>query len=278
MQALVSTARFATEGLMNTVFKWVQSFFRRRLIGVWMMGLEVPKPHGGFLRDDSGLFLRNSACCELESFFFDTKPLLGATVFWAPERAGKTYILSRLGLENSVDRRFVYVDFYAGGDAKKFFYGQLGLDADCDIKPLSHYLPSGVFFTFIFDHFDRTSFSIASLAEDSVRSLSFNLLILVNDSLNAHSLLTSCGQQLQREIIRLLGPPYCGRWFASDLGEFSDARYDDLVNQCGTLAPMISVRNGTCSPSDSLMLLRVAKLEAEWEQGERLLGRYRTLV
>jgi len=38
---------------------------------------------------------------------------------------------------------------------------------------------------------------------------------------------------------------------------------------------MISIRNRTCPPSDTLMLVRVAKLEAEWERGERLLGEYR---
>ena len=68
---------------------------------------------------------------------------------------------------------------------------------------------------------------------------------------------------------------FCGRLSASELGAFADGRYDSLVDQCGTLAPMISIRNRTCPPSDTLMLVRVAKLEAEWERGERLLGEYR---
>jgi hypothetical protein len=169
------------------------------------------------------------------------------------------------------------------GDCRKWFYKQMGLDSESDTKALSQYLPSGgVFATFIFDHFDRSMdlLLISLLSEDSLRSASYNLLVLVNDSLNAHALLLSCGQHLlQREATRLLGPPFCGKWSANELGDdFRDERYDALVDQSGTLAPMISVRNRTCLPSDPLMLLRVAKLERDWDDGERLLGCFREYI
>ena len=263
--------------MINRVLRLLSAFLRRQLIGVWMAGLSIPE-RIGVLKEDGTLFLKNSAYYSLQAFF-NEKPS-GATVFWTPERAGKTYTLAQMGMKSTADRRFVYIDFAqlaTGDDAKKVFYRQMGLDPDDDTKSLSQYLPKkGVFVTFIFDHFDRGSTMIAALAEDSVRSSSFNLLIMVNNRLSAHALLASCGQQLQREYVRLLGPPYCGRWSSAELGRFSDERYDSLVDQCGTLAPMISIRNRTCPPSDPLMLLRVAKLEAEWAQGEQLLGQYRS--
>jgi hypothetical protein len=260
--------------MITAALKWLCAFLRRQLIGAWMAGLDVPE-YKGMLRDSPGLFLKNSAFHSLQSFF-NEKPC-GATVFWAPEWAGKTYTLAQMGVKSTVEYRIVYVDFAAADDAKKLFYLQMGLDVDDDIKPISQYLPSGVFVTFIFDHFDRASnaLMISFLAEDSICSASFNLLIMVKGRIAAHSLLVSCGEQRRRECVRLLGPPYCGRWSAAELGEMSDSRYDILVDQCGTLAPVISILNRTCPPWDQHMLLRVAKLEAEWEQGEQMLGQFR---
>jgi hypothetical protein len=268
--------------MINRVLKWISSFFRRQLIGVWMEGMDVPR-RAGILREDSELFLtKNSTYCNLQAFF--TEKPRGVTVFWTPESTGKTYTLSRMDTKNTVDRRFVYIDYRTtrcGDDAKKIFYRHIGLDAETDIKPLGHYLPKDVFFTFIFDHFDKATIMpgemISTLAQDSTTRSpsSFNILVMVDDKHHALTLLKSWGQQLQREYVTLLGPPYCGRWSAAELGGLSDTRYDDLVEQCGTLAPMISIRNRTCSQSDPLMLLRAAKLGAEWEQGERLLGQYR---
>lgn len=268
---LTRAVRYAADGMINTALKWLSAFVRRQLIGAWMRGLGVPE-RVGLLRDNAALFLKNSAYYSLQAFFSE-KPR-GVTVFWAPERAGKTYTLAQM--KGTVDHRIVYIDFAAADDAEKLFCRRMGLEAD-DINELSKYLPSGVFVTFVFDHFDRASSAtmVASLAEDSICSSSFNLLIMVKDRLCAHSLLLSCGQQLQREYVRLLGPPYCGRWSAAELGEMSDSRYDSLVDQCGTLAPMIYIRNRTCQPLHPLMLLRVAKLGAEWEQGEQMLGQFR---
>ena len=283
LSALTRTARFAAETIMNRILKYLTAFIRRRLIGLWMAGMDVPANRSGLLREDRQLFLKNSAYHSLETFFQE-KPR-GATVFWMPERAGKTYTLSRMQTANAVDRRFVYVDFsnISSHDPKQAFYAQLGLDAGADHRPLSHYLPSHTFITFILDHFDvpmavstqNATAMISALAEDSAAGSSFNLLIMVNDSFHAHSLLTSCGQQLKREFTRLLGPPYCGRWSAADLGDrFSDDRYNDLVDQSGTLAPMISIRNGGTA-ADALTLIAVAKAEAEWNRGERRLAHYR---
>ena len=239
------------------------------------MGLTVTE-RSGHLNEDAELYLKKSAHFNLQAFFSE-KPR-GVTVFWTPEKAGKTYTLSGMETKNKAERRFVYVNFKrVDKDEMKVFYTQLGLDAEKDTKELSHYLPRDVFFTFIFDHFDKVAHSsmVSSLADDSVISSSFNLLVLVNDKLNAHALLTSCGQQLQRETVRLLGPPYCGRWFASDLGGFSDPRYNELIDRCGILAPMISIRNRTCSEFDQGLLGCVEKLQIEWEKGEKLLGMYR---
>ena len=270
--------QIASESIMDGVFRWIRSFVRRRLIGVWMLGMEVPV-HKGCLLENTEIFLKNSGYHGLEDFFKE-KPR-GATVFWTPERMGKSYTLTKMGLKNTREHRFMYFDFSSvDGDAKKVFYHQLGLDSECDIKPLSTYLPSnGIFFTFIFDHFDRvvSQNMIASLVRDSVQSSMYNLLILVNDSLNAHSVLNSCGQLLQRGYTRLLGPPFCGRWSSADLGALSDERYNGLVDQCGSLVPMIHIRNGFFVPDDVTMLLRIAKLQREWEQGERLLGQYRRI-
>jgi hypothetical protein len=258
---------------MNRVFKWIVAFFRRQLVGVWTAGMEVPK-NKGILRENAELFLKNSAFYSLQEIFSEMPR--GATVFWAPETAGKTYILEQMDMRNKSNRRFVYIDFATtDGDVKRAFYRQLGLNADEDFKPLSHYLSKDVFITFIFDHFDKQmpNTMITSIVTDGTKSSLFNILIIVNNRLNAQALLISCGQQ--REYVRLLGPPYCGRWSVADLGEFADPRYNDLVDQCGTLSPMISIRNRTCSQYDTIMLLRVAKLGVEWEQGERLLGQYR---
>ena len=279
MQALLGgltrVVKFASESTMNTGFMWICSFFRRKLIGMWMLGLSVPE-RAGVLEEDKELFLKNSAYYSLQAFFSEKSR--GATVFWTPEKAGKTYTLSAMETKNRVDRRFVYIDFRGvERDAKKAFYAHIGLDVDKDIKPLSQYLPKHVFFTFIFDHFDNFAHSlmISSLIGDSVQSSTFNLLIMVNDKFNAQSLLMSCGRQLQREIVKLLGPPYCGRWFASDLGGFADPRYDELVDWCGTLAPMISIRNRTCSEFDRELLGCIDNHRIEWEKGEKLLGMYR---
>ena len=276
MQALLldgvkRIARSAAEGVMKRVFEWIGTFFRRQLIGVWMAGMEVPKGIG-MLKENTGLFLKNSAYHSLQSFFSEMPR--GAAVFWAPATSGKTYTIAHMDTSNKEDRRFVYVNF-SGGDAKTIFYAQMGLNANVDTKPLSHYLPKGVFFTFIFDHFDNvmTSEMIATLVKDSNNSPSFNLLIIVNKRLNAQTLLMSCAEQ--RETVKLLGPPYCGRWSAAELGEFADPRYNDLVDQCGTLSPMISIRNKACSQYDTVMLLRVAKIGMEWEMGERMLEQYR---
>ena len=261
--------------MMNKVFAWIIAFFKRELIGVWMMGMTVPE-RAGLLKEDARLLLKNSAYYSLQAFFSENPR--GVTVFWTPEKAGKTHALAAMETKNKAERRFVYVNFMGvDNDAKKVFYVQIGLDSERDTKPLSQYLDKDVFFTFIFDHFDKVAHSsmVSSLAYDSVRSLSFNVLVLVNDKLNAHSLLMSCGQPLHREFVRLLGPPYCGRWFASDLGGFSDPRYNELIDRCGILAPMISIRNRTCSEFDRGLLGCVEKLQIEWEKGEKLLGRYR---
>ena len=272
---LTRVVKFVSESTMNKVFAWISAFFKRKLIGVWMMGLTVPE-RAGVLKEDAELFLKNSAYYSLQAFFSENTR--GVTVFWTPEKAGKTYILSAMETKNKAERRFVYVDFKeVDKDAKKVFYAQIGLDSEKDTKPLSQYLHKNVFFTFIFDHFDKVAheFMVSSLAKESVRSSSFNLLIMVNNKFHARSLLMSCGQPLQRVFVRLLGPPFCGRWFASDLGGFSDPRYNELVDRCGTLIPMISIRNCMCSEFDQSLLDCIENHRLEWDKGERLLGRYR---
>ena len=260
--------------MINTVLKCISAWIRRQMIGVWVAGSGIQERKGA-LKENNALFLKNPAFHSLKAFFAEKS--VGTTVFWTPERAGKTYTLAKMEIKSTVDHRIAYVDFCGTEDAKKVLYKQIGLDPENDTKPLSHYLLSGVFFTFIFDHFDKAIDPtwISTLSEDSVGSAAYNVLVLVNDRFSAHSILTSCGQLMQREHTRLLGPQYCGRWSADELGEFKDERYNELVNMSGSLAPMISIRNRYCQPTDPLMLLRVAKLQAEWEQGEMLLGQFR---
>ena len=73
--------------MINRVLRLLSAFLRRQLIGVWMAGLSIPE-RIGVLKEDGTLFLKNSAYYSLQAFF-NEKPS-GATVFWTPERAGKT--------------------------------------------------------------------------------------------------------------------------------------------------------------------------------------------
>lgn len=264
--------KFTAESMIGRALKWLRDMFRRQLIGVWIQDLGVPLRRG-VLQEDPSVFLKSSAYYTLRAFFSGRS--VGAAVFWAPGCAGKTYTLSHMELKNSADRRYVYVDFAKMGslNSKVVFYGLLGLDAKTDMKPIGSYLHPGVFFTFIFDHMNDTPQWIATLLDDSVLSSSFNVLVLMKDPHHALAFLKTCGHQ--DTYTRLLGPPYCGRWFSVDLEGYADPRYNDLVDQCGILAPMISIRNSIRAQSDPLMLVRVAKVQEEWEIGEQLLREYR---
>jgi hypothetical protein len=265
--------KFAAESMIGRALQWLHGFCRRQLLGLWVQNLGVPLRRG-VLQEDPSLFLKSSAFYSLRTFFAGRSA--GGTVFWAPGCAGKTYTLSRMELRNSADRRYVYVDFAKmdAKDSKAVFYGLLGLDAKTDIKPLGTYLHAGVFFTFIFDHFDTIDTPwISTLLDDSILSSSFNVLLLLKDPRRALALLKACGHHDTHT--RLLGPPYCGRWFATDLEGYADPQYNDLVDQCGLLAPMISIRNSVRAQWDPLMQVRVAKAQEEWEMGEQLLREYR---
>jgi hypothetical protein len=261
--------------MLARALQWLSNFWRRQLLGVWVQNLGVPWRRGVLLEDPS-VFLKSSAYYALRAFFNGRSA--GGTVFWAPGCAGKTYTLSRMELKSTCYRKYVYVDFAKVDtmDPKTVFYGLLGLDAKTDLKPLGTYLHTRVFFTFIFDHFDTVDPGhtwITSLLDDSMVSTLFNVLILVKDPQRALGLLKVSGPQ--DACAHLLGPSYCGRWFSANLESYADPRYNDLVDQCGLLAPMLSIRNSVRAQWDPLMLVRVAKAGREWEAGERMLREYR---
>ena len=273
----------AVRGIIDSAILLIRSFMKQQVPCVWVMNKDIPKCVGN-LRENTNLFLQNSACTCLRAFIADKPP--GATVFWAIENAGKTYTLAHM--EHDAHHRFVHIDWamLTGSNAKKMFYGQMGLDPAVETKPFGTYLPKdhGVFTTFVFDHFDLAMSKpaalamIASLSEDSVKSQAppYNLLIMVNSPANAFNLLTVHGWNNQSLFIKLMGPPYCGYWFSKDLGEVADPRYNALVDQCGTLSPMLSIRNRIYAHDNPVHWLRAARARAMWDEGERLLWQFRS--
>lgn len=270
-------------GVVDSIYQWIKSFFRRQMVCVWVMNKGVPRSVG-CLTENKDLFLKQHSAHSSLQAFMATKPP-GATVFWALEGTGKTYTLSRM--EHAAHHhRVIYIDWdriTSGHSAKEALYRQIGLDAAVETGPLSAYLPrdEGVFTTFVFDHFDRAMTAddavsmVARLSQDSSRSSLYNLLIIVHTASHARALLTAHGWDNQGLFVRLMGPPYCGRWFSRDLAHLADERYNALVDQGGKLAPVLAIRNGLVAPDDPVLRLRAARAEAEWDAGERMLWQFR---
>ena len=285
LSGIGQTVQFAMRGVMNSISRWIYSFFRQKMVCVWVMNKDIPK-HMGNLRENTDLFLKNSAHSSLQTFIAD-KPR-GATVFWTITGAGKTYTLSHTIHE--ANHRFVYIDWntIAKETAKEMFYSQIGLDPVAEKAPFGTYLPTdhGIFTTFVFDHYDCAMDKeeagacnlITELSKDSTKSLvPYNLLVLVNKARYAYDMLTAHGWDNQGMFVRLIGNPYCGHWFSTDLKHLADERYNNLVDQSGKLAPMLSIRNGLASYDDIALKLRATRAQAEWDTGERLLWPFRGL-
>ena len=285
LRGIGQAVQLAMRSVLNAAVDWLKSFFRRRMVCVWIMGKEIPQ-YTGNLKDSPHLFLKNSAYKSLQVFFSE-KPL-GATVFWTAKGAGKTYTLARVG--HASNHRFVYIDWkdITGRDAKTMFYNQLKMNAKKEDKPFGTYLPDdqGIFTTFVFDHFDYAMIDpdknaralIAVLSENSTQSsIPYNILIMVNNPLHARDLLLLHGWDCHSMFVKLMGPPYCGHWFSKDLGEMSDERYNALIDQCGTLMPMISIRNGLYASDDIVHLMRATTSKEAWDNGERILAQFRYL-
>ena len=275
---LNGTIGFMLKGAVNFVLKQMYTFFRRKMISIWVFGHGVPKERS-LWKDHPELFLENSGTASLRSYFV-SKPY-GVTVFWAIEGSGKTFSLSRVSAEfEGRSHRFIYVDctVIAGDEIKKILYRKLGMDPQDDLGRFSSFLPSDVFTTIVLDHIPAAApMFITSLARDSMHSVSFNILVITNNPLHAHALLTEKegGRSLFRPLqhVRLLGPSYCGRWSASDVTRSINTAKPhllEMVNQCGTLLPFLF--NG---PSDAHLQLKIAQSRVAWDEGERMLAGYR---
>lgn len=272
--AINGTIGFMLKSAVSFLLKQMYTFFRRRMISIWVFGHGVPK-EPSMWKEHPELFFENSGTTGLRSYL-SSRPL-GVTVFWAVEGAGKTFALSRVSAEfNGSDHRFIYIDC-AGlrcDKIKQILYRKLGMDPCDDLGRFSSYLPSDVFTTIVFDHFSVTPSSsafVSSLARDSMRS-SFNVLILLSNPAHAFALLTEGAGFRALQYVKLLGPSFCGRWRSSDLDKLvhKSTTSTTLVDQCGTLLPFLF--NG---PSDAHMQLKIAQSRLAWEDGERMLAGYR---
>ena len=269
------------KGALNFVLKRMYTFFRRKMISIWVFGHGVPK-ESSMCKAQPELFLENSGTASLRSYLSTQTKTPGVTIFWAIEGAGKTFALSRVSTEYQGSRhRFIYIDClgFSCDDIKQILYRKLGMDPQDDMGRFSSYLPSDVLFTtIVIDHFTVTAVSsafISSLARDSMHSASpsFNVLVLLSNHAHALALLTDKGGGVFRPLqyVKLLGPSFCGRWYSSDLVRIDEEKHLlPLVDQCGTLLPFLF--NG---PSDAHMQLKIAQSRLAWEDGERMLAGYR---
>ncbi len=280
-QGILQTMGFMVKRMLGSIWRVINTFIRRKMIGVCVFGLGIPK-EPGMWRQNPELFIETSASVCLRSFMH-TKPS-GAAILWAVEGAGKSYTLANVSEEFADCQRFIYIDWYGftSGDFESIFYKKMGMDKQEDLRRFSAYLPNDVFTTIVFDHFDRVMAHdpthactvVSSLARDSAASLHFNLLILTNSADNAHTLLT-CGPYRPFQHTHLLGPALCGKWHSNDVKHTPgvDPELFPLIDQCGTLMPVLSNRH-----QDSLIQLRAAQLRNAWEEGERSIMGYRQQV
>ena len=285
----IGTMGFMLKGAVNFVLKRMYTFFRRKMISIWVFGHGVPK-ESSMWKAHPELFLENSGTASLRSYLSARTPTSGVTIFWAIEGAGKTFALSRVSTEFQGNRhRFIYIDCLGStcDDIKQILYRKLGMDPQDDLGRFSSYLPSDVFTTIVIDHFTVTAVSsafISSLARDSMHSASpsFNVLVLLSNPAHALALLTDKGSGdgfLPMQYVKLLGPSFCGRWCSDDLlllllTQINEKKHLlSLVDQCGTLLPFLF--NG---PSNAHMQLKIAQSQLAWEDGERILAGYREAV
>lgn len=268
------TIGFMLKGAVNFVLKQIYTFFRRGMVSIWVFGHSIPQ-ETSLWKARPELFLENSATASLRSHL--TSRPLGVAIFWAVEGAGKTFALSRVSREiQQTHHRFIYLDCDGlwGDEVKQILYRKLGMDPQDDLGRFSAYLPTDVFTTIVIDHLSVTAVSsvfISCLGRDSMHSSSFNTLVLLSNPAHALALLTERTGFRPLQYVKLLGPPLCGRWGASDLAKIeTDPSSLALVDQCGTLLPFLF--NG---PSDAHMQLKIAQSRLAWEDGERMLAGYR---
>ena len=276
----LQTLKLMTQRMLNYVWDQVYTFIRRRLIAIRMFSLGVPYEKG-IWKGHADTLYENSATKALRVLFSSRRP--GATVYWGLESLGKSYMISKLSKEYSTANgyRFIYIDCteFNSMDFKSFLYNKIGMDRQSDQGPFSSYLPNdtGYFITVVLNRFDVAMMKsdaacavVSEMTRDSIRtSCVFNLLIVVNSPTNALSLLT-IAKNLPRQHIKLLGPAFCGRWGAEELPISAKTCDMLLVNQCGTLMPLICD-----AANDPLIQLRASQQQLEWEHGERMLEAYR---
>ena len=187
--------------------------------------------------------------------FFEDMPL-GITVFWAVRGAGKRFAVCR----EHRKERVVCIDWYkfTGSDPQAWFAAEVGWKGSGDRFEMHT--------TVVFMHFDMAMAYpgpakqlLLNLAAD--RTARFNVLVCVDSAVHAHAIL-----QIKPHKTALLGPAYCGRCTekqALDAGVAPDCAF------AGTLGL------AALTVSSSLLELRAAQADAEWREGEALLGWYR---
>ena len=271
------TIGFMLKGAVNFILNKIYTFFRRKMISIWVFGHSIPL-EPSMWKERPELFLENSGTASVRSFL-SSRPV-GVTLFWAIEGAGKTFALSRVSAQvQGSNHRFIYLDC-AGivcDEIKAVLYRKLGMDPHDDLGRFSAYLPSDVFTTIVIDHLSSAtpiaSAFITGLARDSVRFASFNVLVLLSNPAHAIALLTDSGFR-PLQYVRLLGSAFCGRWGSEDLAaEHLSKTTLSLVDQCGTLLPVLFT-----GPSEAHMQLKIAQSKLAWEHGERMLVGYREAV
>ena len=269
------TIGFMLKGAVNFILKHIYTFFRRKMISIWVFGHGVPK-EPSMWKEHPELFIENSGTTSVRSFL-SSRPA-GVTIFWAIEGAGKTFTLSHVSAQfQGSNHRFIYIDCVGiqCDEIKHILYRKLGMDPHDDLGSFSSYLPSDVFTTIVIDHFSTTAVSsvfITGLARDSMRFSSFNVLVLISNPAHAIALLKEGGSGFRPlQYVKLLGPAFCGRWNSKDLQ--LDEKTLEMVDQCGTLLPVLFNR-----PSETHMQLKIAQSKLAWEDGERMLAGYRDVM
>ena len=57
----------------------------------------------------------------------------------------------------------------------------------------------------------------------------------------------------------------------------SEERYNALIDKCGTLMPMISIRNSLYEVDNIVHLMRATTSKEAWDKRERMLAQFRYL-
>ena len=244
---------------MNFIFGLVRRWIDRFMVPYWINQLTVEKK--------TDLTIETSGTRAVRAFARSNH--LGSTVFWAVSGAGKSSAISQ-----SDAGTFVVVDWLGmkGPDAGTWFERMVHWNGE-----IGEFFING-FTTVVFDHFDnalainRASAMqlFLSVTTDSVKNKTFNVLVCVNDPLNALELLRASHTH-----VRLLGPSHCGRCAADDLKQMNVTPLAmELAVLSGTIGTATEAMS-TRKRHDDWLSVRAAKANEMWKKGEELLWSHR---